>query len=161
MALVVGAEPGPPAKGKMTPEQYQDAFAPHASGKNKMQLLFKYISNAGGDWKRLFYTNSVKCPPGGNPSAKLMNHCFSNCERHLEDQIKAIKPKFIVVVGKTIKRLGLNNSFQKKIINKIDNCPINYTEYKGIKTLLVRHPQGASKDCMKAIANEICKLLKK
>lgn len=160
LAIIVGAEPGPPAKGELTPEQYQDLFAPHASGKNKMQLLFKYIANAGGDWKRFFFTNSVKCPPGANPQENLMQDCFLNCERHLEAQIKAIKPKLIVVVGKAAKRLRLKNSVGSSINNKIDKCPINRTEYKGINTIAVRHPQGASRACMEKIAGEICYLLR-
>lgn len=160
VAMVVGAEPGPPAKGEYTPEQYQEKFAPYASGRNKMQLLFKHISNAGADWKRIFYTNSIKCPPGGNPPEKLLRECFINCEKHLESQIKAINPKFIVVVGKAAKRLGLYHAFNETMVESIDDCPIHLSEYKGIKTMTIRHPQGASVLCMEAIANQICNLLK-
>lgn len=91
LAIIVGAEPGPPAKGELTPEKYQELFAPHASGKNKMQLLFKCIANAGGNWKRFFYTNSIKCPPGANPPEKLMKACFFNCEKHLHAQDKRVE----------------------------------------------------------------------
>ena len=159
VAMIVGAEPGPPAKGEMTHEQYREKFAPYASGKNKMQLLFKYIANAGADWTRIFYTNSVKCPPGVNPSEKLLRHCFLNCEKHLEAQIQAINPKIIVVVGKAVKRMGINNVTNGSMWKNIDNCLINLTEYNGIKTLAIRHPQGASVTCMETIALEICSLL--
>ena len=90
-----------------------------------------------------------------------MKACFLNCEKHLHAQIKTIKPKLIVVVGKAVKRLGLKISVGSPIVSQIDKCPINQTEYKGIKTLAIRHPQGASIACMEMIAQEICYFLKR
>lgn len=108
-----------------------------------MQLLFKAIAKAGEDWERIFFTNSVKCPPGINPPEKLLRDCFLNCEKHLEAQINAIKPKLLVVVGKAVKRLGLYHASDGTMGKSIDKCPMNLTEYKGIKTLTIRYPQGA------------------
>lgn len=173
IAMIIGAEPGPPASGELTPKEYRDKFSPQASGKNKMQLLFKYLDETGPDkvgenWKRFFFTNSVKCPPGLNPPEKILKECFRNCEKYLEDQIKTIKPHLIIVIGKSAKRLGIdtnltyvdvNKNAKKFSIKNPANCPIGITKFKGIKTLSMRHPQGAEIGCLKKIGTEVWTLL--
>jgi hypothetical protein len=58
-----------------------------------------------------------------------------------------------------VKRLGLCNAADRGMRNSIDKCPINLTEYKGIKALTIRHPQGASVACLEGIAQEFYNLL--
>jgi len=173
LAMIIGAEPGPAASGELTPKEYRERFSPQASGKNKVQLLFKYLDETGPDktgenWKRFFFTNSVKCPPGLNPPEKKLKECFRNCEKYLNAQIQTIKPRLIIVIGKSAKRLGIDQNLKyldsdknaKKFgIRNPANCPIGITKFRGIKALSIRHPQGAEIGCLKKIAVEVWTLL--
>jgi uracil-DNA glycosylase family 4 len=142
--VVVGAEPGSKAKGMMTPIDYRKHFMPGTKNTNRVRLLFEDLKSTGIDHSVFFYTNAVKCP--ANPNAGQSRKCFVNCKTHLEDQLKAIDPKILVVFGSAASLL---------IIKRAQKNTIERDKYLGIPAIVIRHPQGASIDYRLRVARRI------
>jgi len=142
--VVVGAEPGAKAKVMMTPTHYREHFKPGTKNTNRVRLLFEDLKTAGIDYSMFFFTNAVKCP--ANPNAGESRKCFSNCKIHLEEQLKAIKPKFLVVFGSAASLLEIKRA-KKDTIHR-DKC-------LGIPAIVIRHPQGASKEYRAKVTRRI------
>ncbi|TET05791.1 hypothetical protein E3J79_04380, partial [Candidatus Dependentiae bacterium] len=77
---------------------------------------------------------AVKCPADPNTGQSIK--CFLNCKTYLEEQLKAIKPKLLVVFGSAANLLGIKRA-QKDTIER--------DKYLEIPSIVIRHPQGASK----------------
>jgi uracil-DNA glycosylase len=143
-AMIIGPEPGTGATGMMTPSQYMKRFMPGARNYNRVRLLFEDLKTVGIDYAIFFYTNVVKCPadPGKGQSKK----CIVRCKGHLETQIEAIQPKLIVVIGSAAKYLGLKQALKDSIEDG---------RYAGVLTLIIRHPQAASRTYRQKVARRI------
>lgn len=85
---------------------------------------------------QLYITNAVKCRPPGNrkPTAKEQENCFG----YLKKQMKYVKPKVVLLLGRTaaetffeIKKVGM-----KEIINNL----IYLQSFPGIAFLIYYHP---------------------
>jgi uracil-DNA glycosylase family 4 len=142
-AVIIGAEPGPKAKGMMTPTEYEKHFMPGTRNTNRVRLLFEDIKSAGVDYSKFFYTNAVKCP---SLSKAISRKCFQNCETYLKEQLTVIKPKFLVVFG---------SAANLRCIKRAPKDTIERDKYMGIPTIVIRHPQGASKKYRKRVARYI------
>jgi len=141
--MVIGCEPGPGAKERLTPEQYKRRFDWQTpSNTNTVRLLFKAIHEAGVDWNTLFYTNTVKCPATPSQSRK----CYVNCQDFLQNQIKAIKPHVIVVFGSAADRIGIPRAAKGQIID--------YT-FEDYPCIITTHPQGAYSTYLAEVAQRI------
>jgi len=97
------------------------------------KLLTKIIESVGFvRGKDVYITNMCKCrpPENRNPSSEEVNAC-----RHwLEDQIKVLQPKIIVLVG----AVALNGILGDKY--KITKARGQWFEYDGIDTTVIFHP---------------------
>jgi uracil-DNA glycosylase family 4 len=55
----------------------------------------KSRSQRAVDWQRFYFTNAVKCS-----ATKAQDHqCFAACRTFLERQVRALNPRFIVMIG--------------------------------------------------------------
>ena len=144
--IIIGAEPGAKAAaiGMMTPTEYKKHFMPGAKNTNRVRLLFEDLKSANIDHSIFFYTNAVKCP--ANPNTGQSRKCFLNCKTYLEEQLKAIKPKLLVVIGSAASQLK---------IQKAQKDTIERDKYLGIPAIVIRHPQGASQKYRKKVTNRI------
>jgi uracil-DNA glycosylase family 4 len=140
--MFIGAEPGPGAVDRPTPEEYKERFMPWTKNRNTIRLLFIDIQNAGVNIERVYYTNSVKCPCKPK-EAKVL---YEKCKSHLHRQIQLIKPKALVVIGSAAVKMGLPVATQNQYID---------TSYNGIRTFIIRHPQGATIDYRTKVARKI------
>ena len=111
--VIIGAEPGPEAKGVMTPAEYKKKFMPGTKNKNRVRLLFEDLESAGLPICRFFYTNAVKCPSKPKGKKSKSRKCFQNCETYLEKQLTAINPKLLIVFGSAATLLRIKRA--KKI----------------------------------------------
>jgi len=142
-AVIIGAEPGPRAKGLMTPTEYEKKFMPGAKNTNTVRYLFEDLKSADINYREFFYTNAVKCPAQTKADSRK---CFEECEVYLKKQLMAINPKFVVVFGSAAKLLHLKRA--KKDSIELDN-------YEGFPAIIIRHPQGASKNYRKQVTRII------
>ncbi len=129
-AMVIGAEPGERSVDRPSPREYKDRFAPHARNRNTIRLVFRDLEEEGLDWNRFFYTNSVKCAAKPHDSLR----CFANCRPFLEEQVRVLRPKVVVTLGRASDHLCLPKSGPK--------AP-RRCSYLGIPAIAARHPQGA------------------
>ena len=136
-AVIIGAEPGPKAKGLMTPAEYKKQFMPGTKNKNRVRLLFEDLESAGLPICRFFYTNAVKCPSKPKGKHSKSRKCFQNCEAYLKKQLTVIKPKLLIVFGSAATLLRLKRA-KKDTIER--------DKYMGIPAIVIRHPQAAPKD---------------
>lgn len=128
--MIIGAEPGRRAKRRLTPEEYKAKFVGKSRGSNKAALIITDLEGISSD--RIFFTNSTKCPAF---TAAASRSCFENCKSYLSRQIAVIQPKLIVTIGRASSHLGLRRPGRA---NWFDDL------YRGIRTISVRHPQGAT-----------------
>ena len=133
-AVIIGAEPGPRAKGLMIPTEYEKKFMPGAKNTNTVRYLFEDLKSADIEYREFFYTNAVKCPAKTKSDSRK---CFDECETYLKKQLMAINPQFLVVFGSAAKLLRL------KVAKKNS---IEMDTYEGFPAIIIRHPQGASKN---------------
>ena len=117
---------------------------PGTQNTNRVRLLFEDLQSAGIDHSIFFYTNAVKCP--AKPNSGQAKKCIVNCEGHLKSQLAAIDPKIIIVIGSAAKYLGLKRATK-------DSIPRD--EYLSISAIIIRHPQAASREYRKKVANSI------
>jgi len=98
------------------------------------KLLEEFLLKAGLHRKDLYITNAVKCRPPDNrtPSKKEI----AICKYHLEDEIKEIKPQYILVLGAT----AFTSIFNKAGIMEHRGSII---EKGGISYLISLHPSAA------------------
>ena len=90
--MIVGEAPG----------QEEDRWGLPFQGRAGAKL-FDFISKAGLDPSRVFITNIVRCRPPGNrrPSVKEI----SICRPYLEEEIRHIMPKVVILLGNSALRL--------------------------------------------------------
>jgi uracil-DNA glycosylase family 4 len=143
-AVMIGAEPGPKAKGVMTPTEYEKYFLPGAKNNNRIRLLFEDLKDVGVDYSLFFYTNAVKCP--ADPKKGQSRKCILNCEAYLQDQLNVIRPKLLVIIGSAASLLRI------KIATKNS---IERSKYLAIPAIIIRHPQAASKEYRQRVARRI------
>jgi uracil-DNA glycosylase family 4 len=141
--VIIGAEPGPKAKGLMTPTEYEKRFMPGTKNTNRVRLLFEDLKDARIPYQKFFYTNAVKCPAKSKAESRK---CFKNCETHLKDQLAVIKPKFLVVFGSAATLLR---------IKRAKKDTIERDKYMRIPVIVIRHPQAASKGYRIRVAKRI------
>jgi uracil-DNA glycosylase len=130
-AMIIGAEPGTRGVDRASPREYKDRFAPYNRNNNTIRLVFRDIDAEGLDWDRFFYTNSVKCAAKPHHSLR----CFGKCRSFLEEQIRVLRPKVLVALGRASDHLGLPKSGPK--------APLRCS-YLDFPAIAARHPQGAS-----------------
>ncbi len=148
-AVIIGAEPGPRAKGLMTPTEYEKRFMPGTKNKNTVRLLFEDLKSADIDYREFFYTNAVKCPAQTKADSRK---CFEECETYLKKQLTAVNPKFVVVFGSAANLLRLKRA-------KKDS--IERDKYEGFPAIIIRHPQAASKNYRMRVTRRIKNNLKR
>jgi uracil-DNA glycosylase family 4 len=149
-AVIIGAEPGPKAKGLMTPAEYERHFLPGTKNSNRVRLLFEDLESAGVDYPLFFYTNAVKCP--ADPKEGESRKCILNCETHLKDQLKVIRPKLLVIIGSAAGLLGVKRAGKNSI---------ERDRYLDTPAIIIRHPQGASMNYRGRVARRIKENLKR
>ncbi len=112
------------------PEEEEDERGIPLVGKAG-QLLTKMIGAMQFDRQDVYITNIVKCRPPDNrtPLDDEINQCLA----YLENQIVAVRPKVLVLLG----AVPLKALFNKVGITKIHG---QWLEYKGIKTMPIFHP---------------------
>lgn len=146
-AMIIGCEPGQNAEGLLTPEQYKSCFdwrATKNQKENTVCRLFKAMHSEGEgvDWNTLFYTNSVKCPA----TPKDASRCYSNCRDFLQEQIRTVNPRIIVVLGRAADRIGIPRAARGQIIDCI---------FQGYPCIVVTHPQGAKRTYLVEIGQHV------
>jgi uracil-DNA glycosylase len=97
------------------------------------QLLTKILETV--DIKRpkdVYITNVVKCRPPGNRAPEPDEEAL--CRPWLEEQIKLIKPRIIVLVGAVAMKALLG---REKAITQMRGT---WTQYNGIDTTVIFHP---------------------
>lgn len=82
------------------------------------KLVKKLMRDSGLDPSKAYFTYAVKCRTsnGKPPSAKEIK----SCNKYLSDEIKCIKPKFVLLLGAVALKAGLN----KAKITEIHGNPI-------------------------------------
>lgn len=64
------------------------------------QLLFDTFDNLNVDINKLYFTYAINCIMTENNSIRLpYQYEFNNCQKHLDNIIKALKPKVIITIG--------------------------------------------------------------
>ena len=115
-----------------------------APGATEEQTERSFIGLAGqflrqGVGKKVaYFTNAVKCRPPNNrrPKKKEINYCW---ERWLDKEIKVVRPKKIVCLGKTAAiSLGLMGSS-----DKVKDYIHKEFFYQGIPVTITYHPSHA------------------
>ena len=144
--VVVGAEPGPSATDRPTPQEYKQRFDPRVRGKrNTVRRLFRAMETAGIPFDDVFFTNAVKCCASHTQSRR----CYRHCQAFLHQQIDAVRPKVLIVFGRAANRLGLGSARKGEI---------RRTQYHGVPCLLVTHPQGAADRYLKRVGWAVMKM---
>lgn len=82
--------------------------------------------------KSVYIANVLKCRPPGNRDPHALE--VAACEGHLKQQIRLLKPKLIVVVGRIAAQTLLNTD------NSIGQLRGKQFEYDGIPVLVTYHP---------------------
>ncbi len=105
----------------------------------------KYFNNYRDKfYQQVFWTHYSKCFPGTNKSGhKQPNKICSNM--YLYDEINAVSPKYMILIGKHIIELLTN----EKNIKAIERNGNNYYDNKKIKIPLIclTHPSNANNKC--------------
>ncbi|HPO61888.1 MAG TPA: uracil-DNA glycosylase [Candidatus Kapabacteria bacterium] len=98
------------------------------------QLLTNILNAIKFDRKDVFIANILKCRPPEN--RRPLPTEVKECLPYLEQQIKLVKPKYILILGLTAANSLLNNTLQMgEIRGKL-------FEYQGIKTMVTYHPSA-------------------
>lgn len=96
--MIVGEAPG----------YREDEISRPFSGRSG-KLLDEVLEASGLNRKDAFVTNVVKCRPPDNATPKKLH--FNACRHYLDDEIEAVKPKFMLLLGNsalsTIKKSGI------------------------------------------------------
>lgn len=125
-AMVVGEAPG---------HREDDSGVPFVGRSGK--LLDRLLAEVGLDRKDLYITNAVHCRPPDNrtPSKKEIKAC----KPWLDQEIKDVKPKYVLLLGNT----PLSSCLELKGIRKYRGRPI---EKDGVFYLPTYHPSFALRD---------------
>jgi len=62
----------------------------------KGNIIGKYLEYLDLSFKEIFFTNLVKCPQKGRPP----DYAIKNCSKYFEKQLKLIKPKVVIPLGR-------------------------------------------------------------
>jgi len=100
------------------------------------KLLDKILASIGLDRENLFISNAVRCRPLENRTPRIKE--IEACRYFLDKEIKYVKPKKIIAMGKSA-ILGL---YEDKNF-KIETMRGKIFEYKGIKVYSTYHPAAA------------------
>jgi len=100
------------------------------------KLLDKILVSIGLDRENLFISNAVRCRPTDNRTPKIKE--IEACRYFLDKEIKYVKPKKIIAMGKSA-ILGLYGDKDFKI----ETMRGKVFEYKGIKVYSTYHPAAA------------------
>ena len=147
IAMIVGAEPGPRARGHLSPEDYLLRFTPGYRDRNKARLIFEDLEKLRVDRAPFFFTNAVKCS-----ATKAQAHeCFAACRTFLDRQVRAINPRFMVVIGTAASYMG---------VPRAGADSIRSSAYSDIPVISVRHPQGATMFYRRRVVEAIREQLK-
>ena len=101
------------------------AQIPFTGGSGK--LLDQAFTKANTNKNQIYITNVVKCHPPKNRKSK--KHEISNCLPYLDQELKLIKPKAIVCLGKdawAYFNLPINKPCSKKVLVNGVNTTIYY-----------------------------------
>lgn len=96
------------------------------------QLLTKMISAMGLDRKDVYIANIVKCRPPNNRNPD--NDEALICLEYLKEQIKLIKPKYIICLGSVASRYLFNEDIKISIERG------KWRSFNGIDVMLSYHP---------------------
>lgn len=96
------------------------------------QLLNKILNSVGFEREEVYICNIIKCRPPGNRNP--MPDEIENCEPYLKHQLKILKPKLILCLGKFAAETLLKTKIP---LNKFRG-KVHY--YNGIKTMVTFHP---------------------
>ena len=101
------------------------------------QLFSELLNSVGIDRNKVFITSAIKCrpPQNRNPSSNEVDSCSS----YLFEQIEAISPRVICVLGNIAARVLLGKSGITKIRGKV-------VEKGGIVYLPTYHPAAAARN---------------
>jgi len=147
--VVIGAEPGWNATDRPDPVEYKGRFSPSDPGahtRNTIQQLFCCLEDAGLDFDRVFFTNSVKCAAERRKSPL----CFRNCRPFLERQVRVIGPKLVVIIGRAASNMGMP---------QVTTESIERDTYLGYLALRIRHPRGASRMYRQRVASTVAAIV--
>lgn len=96
--MIIGEAPG------YREDEIERPFAGKAG-----QLLDRTLAEVGLDRSQIFVTNAAKCRPPDNRTPNKTE--IKACRHYLEDELEAVKPKFILTVGNSglslIKKSGI------------------------------------------------------
>lgn len=114
------------------PGYYEDKFGVPFCG-NSGKLLNIMLDLIGLTRQDTYITNIIKCRPPHNrtPYAKEIE----NCNSHLQDEIKTINPKIIILLGNT----ALNTYFNKSTL-KVGRVRLYTMPIKGRIIIATYHP---------------------
>ena len=98
------------------------------------RFLTQQLSQLGYSRENFFITNVVKCRPPGN--RKPRSEEIKACHKWLEEQVRLVKPKLIILLGATAaEAFGLNLKERGKFIKK-----------EGRVIFVTYHPAGAMRN---------------
>jgi len=138
---MIGPEPGSGKRGLMTPEDYRDSF--FNNPRNVIKRLFDSFQIQGVDKDKIFFTNATKCRAKGDAQSI---ECFGICETHLVAQIKAIRPKLIIVLGRGNKHLGITKPRKGEVLKGY---------FKQIPVISATHPARQSNAYLTKVAKAV------
>ncbi|VTR97483.1 uracil-DNA glycosylase [Tuwongella immobilis] len=96
------------------------------------QLLTKIIQACGLTRDEVYICNTIKCRPPGNRVPTTTER--DNCRQFFEDQIAAVKPRYLVALGGTAAQNLLRTT------RSVTSLRGKFHEYRGIPLLVTYHP---------------------
>ena len=114
------------------------------------QLLDKMLAAMSLSRQAVYIANIVKCHPMIDPSNPELHSNdrpplpqeYNACRPYLDEQIRIIKPRFIVALGATSARVLLNSSSSLSgLRGKFHDLPSGmFVDFDGVKLLATYHP---------------------
>ena len=114
------------------------------------QLLDKMLAAMSLSREAIYIANIVKCHPMIDPSKPDLHSNdrpplpqeYNACRPYLDEQVRIIKPRFIVALGATAARVLLNSSSSLSgLRGRFHDMPTGmFSHYEGVKMLATYHP---------------------
>lgn len=102
------------------------------------QFLAAILDNLGFDWRRVYFTNWVKCFPGRikGGDAKPPQYAAEACRKWVKAEYDLVRPKVCLAIGDiSMKNFGIKGGIKK------NHAKVFYTEEWGA-VIPVLHPAG-------------------
>ena len=113
-------------------------------------LLNHVLTRLGIDRASLYVTNVLKCRPdnGKLPGAKELRECLEKCRPYLQEELKTVKPKAVLVLGGTALKMytGLSP------ITKYEGMEVSPQVFAGFSPSYVLHSPSKEIRLAQAIA---------